>query len=218
VAANQPQQRARRQLALARRFSPAAVAFILAAALAGCGSNDGGATATASEYGPITITGNTLPPIDDTTVGTNMDPAVGVTIPEISGEDFFGNPASIELDGRPKAILFISHSCGYCQQELPDIAGWVNETGGVEGVDLIAISTSASEFGGNWPPSDWFEREKWTGPVIVDDEEYTAFSAFGGWVIPFWVFTNGDGVVLGRWAGLMGADSAESAMQQSLNM
>ena len=193
-----------------------ALAAILMAVLAGCGADDSSGDLETFEFGTVTVTGATLPPIDETTVGTGADAALGMTIPEISGADFYGNRVNIEIDGTPKAIIMVSHSCGHCQIEIPEIQAWIDETGGVEGVDLIAVSTSAAEVGGNWPPSEWFEREGWTSPVIVDDEDMAVFSAYGGWVIPYWVFTDSAGVVIGRWAGRLDIDTVESAMEQSL--
>jgi len=69
-------------------------------------SNDGNGTSTAQEFADVTVTGTLLPPTPDEGAA---DTAVGMAMPEIQGEDFEGNPVSITNDGRPKAIILLSH-------------------------------------------------------------------------------------------------------------
>ncbi len=192
------------------------VAVALVAAVVLTGSDDDAGTTTASEFGQPVITGDSLPAVSEATVGSTTDPAVGESIPEVSGQDFSGAPVAIENDGQPKAILFVSHSCGHCQAEIPEVQAWLDETGGVAGVELITVSTSAAQVGGNWPPSEWLEREGWTSPVIADDEDLSAFFAYGGSVIPYWVFVDGEGNVTRRWAGRLETELIEVAMLETL--
>ena len=44
------------------------------------------------------------------------DPAVGMTIPTVSGSDLQGDPMTIEADGQAKVILFVAHWCPHCQR------------------------------------------------------------------------------------------------------
>jgi len=58
------------------------------------------------EFADVTVAGSALPGTPDQ--GT-ADSAVGMTMPEIRGEDFNGNPVAITNDGRPKAIILLAH-------------------------------------------------------------------------------------------------------------
>lgn len=196
-------------------FGVVALALILAIVFSGGDSGDD--SDSASEFGQPAITGESLPVVDDATVGSNIDTAVGMPIPDVTGQDFDGTAVEIKKDGQPKAILFVSHSCPHCQDEIPEVQAWLDETGGVAGVDMISVSTSAAEVGGNWPPSAWLEEEGWSIPVIADDEDSSTFAAFGGWVIPYWVFVDGDGNVTRRWAGRMETELLEVAMLETLS-
>ena len=195
-------------------FGVVAVALIAAIVLSGSGDDDAGGGE--SEYGQPSINGTSLPAVSDATVGSTSDAAVGSVIPEVSGQDFAGETVAIEHNGQAKAILFVSHSCPHCQDEIPEVQAWVDETGGIPGVELIAVSTSAAQVGGNWPPSEWLAGEGWSSPVIADDEESSVFAAYGGWVIPYWVFVDADGEVTRRWAGRMDISLVEVAMMETL--
>jgi len=195
-------------------FALIAIALVLAIVLSG---SDGGEPATSSEFGTPTITGNLLPEVLTSNVGdAAADPAYGLPIPEVSGQNFDGEQVAIERNGKAKALLFVSHGCGHCQDEIPEVQAWLDATGGVDGVEIIAVSTSAREVSGNWPPSEWFAREGWTSPVIVDDEELSVFFGYGGMVIPYWVFVDPDGDVTRRFAGRLDTSLLELAMLEAL--
>ena len=70
------------------------------------GSNDGeSGGSTGQEYADVSISGSSLPPYSQETA----DPAVGMAMPEITGENFDAAPITITNDGRPKVILFLAH-------------------------------------------------------------------------------------------------------------
>ena len=76
----------------------------------------GGSTTTAA--GGTTDTSETasgaLPPYDATLA---EDPAVGMTIPTVTGTDFDGNDITITGDdGKAKVIVFVAHWCPHCQK------------------------------------------------------------------------------------------------------
>lgn len=91
---------------------------------------------------------------------------------------------------------------------------WLNAGGGVDGVEIITVSTSANSAASNWPPSHWLEREEWTAPVIADDSDSSTFFAYGGQAIPYWVFIDGEGNVVRRNSGRMEIADLDAAMQQ----
>ena len=198
-------------------FGVVALALILAVVFSGSDSDSDPSDGTTQEFGPVTISGTPLPQVAQTPAGdATLDAAFGMPIPEISGEDFSGQKVEIKRDGQPKAILFVSHSCPHCQDEIPEVQAWLDETGGVDGVSIVSVSTSAAEIGGNWPPSEWLVGEGWTSPVIADDEDLSAFFAYGGSVIPYWVFVDADGNVTRRYPGRLEVSLLELAMLETL--
>lgn len=188
-------------------FAVAAVALIVAVMFAGSEPLGG------AEFGKPEITGTALPAtLDFNPADAAEDPAFGVATPEVDGQDFEGNRVSIANDGRPKAILFVSHSCSHCRDEIPEVQAWLDSTGGVDGVDLISVSTSANSAASNWPPSEWLSGEGWQVPVIADDTDSSTFRAYGGSAIPYWVFVDADGTVTRRNIGRMDMAGVEAAM------
>lgn len=190
-------------------FGALAIALVLAIVLTGEEPLGG------ANFGTPVVTGVALPPIG--TPGTSdSDPAIGATMPEVAGQNFNGDTVNLSNDGRAKAILFVSHSCPHCQAEIPEVKSWLDATGGVDGVDLVTVSTAANSAAGNWPPSTWLEGEGWDRPIIADDEDSSAFRAFGGSQIPFWVFVDADGNVTRRNVGRMAIAGVEAAMIESV--
>ena len=183
------------------------VAILIAAVLFG-GSVGSPAVPIEEVVGSPQIQG-ALPPM----AGGGVDEsATGVPAPTVVGEDFDGNQVAIQNDGRPKAIVFLAHWCGFCQAEVPEVQRWLNETGGVEGVDLYSVTTAVDNKRTNYPPSSWLEDEGWTVPIIRDDVRSSVLTAHGSGGFPFWVFTNSDGTVALRIAGNIPTDNLESIM------
>jgi thiol-disulfide isomerase/thioredoxin len=155
----------------------------------------------AAQYGAPEIIGDPLPP-----VGGTPDPAAGLASPVIVGADYYGNRASIGDTGTTQAVLFVAHWCGHCQNELPEIVSWLDETGGVDGVNFLLVTVAVDPNRPNFPPSEWIEREGWAEPILLDDDASSAFQMFGGSAIPYWVFLNPDGTVATRVEGGIGSD------------
>jgi hypothetical protein len=140
------------------------------------------------------------------------DTATGETAPTVIGQDFEGNEVRIENDGRAKAIALLAHWCSHCQAEVPRVQAWLDAGGGVDGVDLYSVATAMNSTQGNYPPSEWFEREGWTVPVVRDDQDGNVHAAFGSGGFPFWVFVNSDGTVALRASGQTTIDQLEAWM------
>jgi thiol-disulfide isomerase/thioredoxin len=189
-----------------------AIAGVLAFILPGTGPTTGGsssvppsasgvtspgASSSAVAGGP-TVSGDALAPFQ----GTTGDAAVGVAAPTVRGSDFSGKAVTIELDGRPKAIVFLAHWCPHCQAEVPLLQTWVSAGGLPQGVDLISVATGIDPTRPNYPPDAWLQREGWTVPVVVDPDN-TVAGAYGLTAYPFWVFVGPDGKVVGRAAGAL---------------
>ena len=162
-----------------------------------------------SEYGEPEIEGelSAMPPeagLDETATNSSS--------PTVHGQDFAGNNVAIEDDGRAKAIVFLAHWCPHCQTEVPRVQTWLEETGGVAGVDLYSVSTSMNSGAPNFPASAWLESEGWSVPVIRDDGEDSVHRAFGGGGFPFWVFVNADGTVAARVSGETTVEALEALL------
>jgi thiol-disulfide isomerase/thioredoxin len=175
-----------------------AVALLLVAAIV-LSSND--PIGSGGEFGEPTITGDSLPPLSSQASAVTDDAAFGLTAPEVTGQDFDDSVVEIKNDGTPKAIVFLAHWCQHCQAEVPQVQAWINATGGVPGVEIFSVTTSASSGQPNWPPSEWLDREGWTIPNVRDDSDSSVLGAFGGNAFPYWVFLNGDGTVAFRQSG-----------------
>ncbi len=165
------------------------------------------------EYGEVTVSGDGLPPMPGGQSVVAADPAAGLVAPEITGVDFDDNTVGISHDGTPKAIVFLAHWCSHCQAEVPRVQSWLDSTGGVPGVEVMSVTTSASSGQPNWPPSSWIDREGWTPTNIRDDSDSTVLRAYGGSSFPYWVFLNGDGTVAFRTAGQTDVATLQSVMQ-----
>jgi len=168
-------------------------------------------TAVGAEFGEPQVQGqlSLMPP--DAAVDTS---AIGETAPIVIGADFAGNEVRIENDGRAKAIVFLAHWCPHCQNEVPEVQAWLDSGGGVEGVDMYSVATSMNSTRENYPASEWLDREGWTVPVVVDDQENSVYISHGAGGFPFWVFVNSDGTVAARVAGRIGIDQLEQFMNE----
>lgn len=161
-----------------------------------------GNTEVGSEYGEPTVEGQALPLMPQNQA---LDvSATGAEIPSVVGQDFDGSTVTIDpQDGRAKAIVFLAHWCPFCQQEVPSVQAWIDETGGDPDVDIYSVSTSMNSGRDNFPSSDWLEGEGWTPPVIRDDNENSVLLNYGAGGFPYWVFVNSDGTVAARTSGLL---------------
>ena len=160
------------------------------------------------ETAPVVIAGDPLP--ESTESGD--DAAIGLQAPQIAGSGFSGNEVVIAGGDGPQAIMFVAHWCPHCQNEVPAVQAWVEETGGVDGVEIIAVSTAVVSERPNYPPSAWFDGEGWSSLVMVDDDVASSLIAYGGRVIPFWVFLDAGGRVFHRIEGGVDVATLESVM------
>jgi thiol-disulfide isomerase/thioredoxin len=143
------------------------------------------------------VTGEALQPLEPSA----PDGAVGAQAPTITGTSIDGEPMTIEPgDGTPKAIAFLAHWCPHCQREVPTVVDWLEAGELPEGVELFGVATGIDRNRPNYPPHDWFEREEWDVPTVVDGDQ-TANRAYGLSSYPYWVLVDGEGKVVQRWAG-----------------
>jgi thiol-disulfide isomerase/thioredoxin len=166
-------------------------------AVAGSGGDSGnGGKATAHETGAVQVVGKALPAYDD----PSNDTAVGKTIPTLHGISFDGSPVTIEPNGKPQAIVFLSHSCPHCQAEMPRLVA-LSKQGKLAGVDVTAVTTNTSPELPNYPPSAWLKRAGWPYPVLADSKNDDAARAYGLTAFPYFVLVDAQGKVVIRGTG-----------------
>lgn len=168
-------------------------------------------TEIGAEFADVTITGEALPPFSSAT----GDAGVGLPAPGLDGIDFDGNPVSIQPgeDG-PMVVLFLAHWCPHCQAEVPRVQGWLDAGGGVDGVELVSVTTLMNSSRENYPSEEWLDREGWTPPVLRDDAASSAMSSYGSGGTPYWVFVDAEGTVVRRVGGELDTAVLEGYMRE----
>ncbi len=131
------------------------------------------------------------------------DPAVGRDAPAISGADYAGEPSSFAPGERgPTLLVFLAHWCGHCDAEITTMIEWEASGAVPERLDVVGISTAATDSRDNYPPGEWLDRRGWPWPVIADDEEEGGFAGLYGMTgTPFLVLVDDDGKVVARAGG-----------------
>ena len=172
------------------------IAAVLAVVLSRPGTST---TAATPQVRPVSTTGNPLPRFDTAT----SDAAVGMTIPTVTGTSFDGSPVSISNDGKAKVVLFVAHWCPHCRREVPLLASALRQTPLPPNVEMITISTGVNANAPNYPPSEWLAGVKWPTPVLADDGESSAASAYGLTGFPYFVFVDAHNQVVARSSGEM---------------
>ncbi len=183
---------------------------LVAVMVAACGGGDGGDAESGNPaFGEVTVTGSPLAQYDNPAA----DSAVGSPAPAISGVDRTGAVVELTPGGNPTLVLFLAHWCSHCQADLPRMVEWLDANPDALGVDVVAVATGTQQTSPNYPPGPWLEREGWTEPHIMDDENGSAAQAYGLASFPFWVALDADGNVLGRLGGELGLDQIDALMQ-----
>lgn len=173
-------------------------------------AGSGGESTTTEGDSPSTTEAEASPsdegePLPEFT-GTDDDPAVGMTIPTFSGSTLTDEPITIGADGTAKVIVFLAHWCPHCQAEVPRIVDHLADNPMPDDVDLVGVSTAVVPERGNYPPSEWLEREGWTVPTLADSEEGTVAQAYGLSSFPYFVVADADGKVVTRASGELTTD------------
>lgn len=181
-----------------------AIALLLVAAVTLTGNVGPG-----SETGEPTVDGTFLPLFQS----SQGDPAIGAQAPTVTGENFDGEAVTVGPNGSPAAIVFLAHWCPHCQAEVPRVQAWLDGGGGVDGVEIMSVSTSVNSARGNYPPSSWLNNAGWSTDVLLDDTDNVAHSAYGAGGFPYWVFLNADGTVAARTGGELDIATLEQFMQ-----
>ena len=152
--------------------------------------------------GEISVVGDSLPQY----AGENDDNvALGLAAPTFSAPDQNSEIFQLEKNGNSKALLFLAHWCGYCQQEVQVVQRFIDSNGVPPGIDVIAVATSIDRGRDNYPPQEWLEREGWSETQIYDLDREIG-EAYGLNAFPYWVFLDKDLNVLARRTGNLPED------------
>jgi thiol-disulfide isomerase/thioredoxin len=170
-----------------------AAGIVITVLVAADGGNDAGSSGEIADS--VSVQGESLPPLED----PGSDPAIGRPAPELRGVDFDGQAVSSPTGG-PRVLVFLAHWCPHCQAEVPRIVS-LEQAGGTEGVDVLAVATGTNDAAPNYPPSEWLQREAWPFPVLVDTDDAEAAEAYGLASYPLLVFVDADGDVAARVSG-----------------
>ena len=183
------------------------VIAVIVAVVASGGGDDKAAKATTFETGKVTVSGTPLPQYDGAKYsGNDNDPAIGKTIPTLTGESVFdGTPVTVAPNGKPQMVVFVAHWCPHCQREVPELVTLAKD-GVFDGVDVTAVATGTNAAADNYPPSAWLKEVDWPFPVMADTPTGTAADAYGISAYPYFVLVNADGTVAGRATGEVSAD------------
>jgi cytochrome c biogenesis protein CcmG/thiol:disulfide interchange protein DsbE len=187
----------------------AVVVIAIVIAVVSSGGSDGtSSTKTAKfETHAVTVTGTPIPKYDAKYTGNGSDPAIGKTIPTVTGVSVFnGTPVTIKPTGKPQMLVFVAHWCPHCQAEVPELVKLAKQ-GVFDGVDVTAGATGTNPAATNYPPSAWLKREGWPFAAMADSPQGTAATAYGINAYPYFVLVDANGKVAGRATGEVPAAS-----------
>ncbi len=187
----------------------------LAAALALIGGGGGGGSSTGIETAPVTVGGAALAATDGSgLIDPKTDPAVGKSVPSLSGSTPSGTPISFAATAKPTVYLFVAHWCPHCQAEVPRVVTWIAEGRfASSGAVWRTVSTAVDNTRDNYPPSAWLAKVRWDQPVMVDSVKSEAATALGLRSFPYFVFVDGNGVVRQRATGELTLDELTTGIK-----
>ena len=137
------------------------------------------------------------------------DPAVqsGLRLSGLTGDEYYSGERVIYApDGENATVWLVwAHWCPHCQNDLPALATFLEESGAdYPHVQVVTITTSIDDTRGN-PLVPYLDASQFPFPVLVDPDGSLATS-LGTPAFPFWVVTGPDGQVLLRRPGEFGPD------------
>ena len=148
---------------------------------------------SAIEKGEVVILGDPIP----------VDPEIGYLAPAFKAQLNDGTKlVTVDpADGTVRLIGFFAHWCPHCQREVPRVAKWLEENTIPAEIEILAVSTAVREGTPNYPPSEWFTKERWPTDIFVDNQENDLAAAFGLAGFPYWVLVDATGRVVHRSSG-----------------
>jgi len=145
------------------------------------------------EKGEVVILGEPIP----------VDSEIGYPAPSFKAQLNDGSELQTidPSDGRVRLIGFFAHWCPHCQREVPRVSKWLEQNGVPTEIEILAISTAVREGTPNYPPSEWFIKERWPTNIFVDNQDNDLAAAYGLAGFPYWVLVDATGTVVHRSSG-----------------
>jgi thiol-disulfide isomerase/thioredoxin len=162
-----------------------ALAVVLVAALAGCGTvGPGGATPAQTEVpSPFAACPLAAAAPSDAPTEAPADALPPVTLPCFAD----GAPVTLRWLGRPAVVNLWASYCGPCRTELPELQRYADET---PGVAVIGVATGDQRAAAAWAGQDLGVRFP-----SLEDPQRRLLSALGRNALPLTLFVDADGVV-----------------------
>ena len=145
------------------------------------------------EKGKVTILGDPIP----------VDSEIGYLAPSFKAQLNTGSELGTidPADGTVRLIGFFADWCPHCQREVPRVSRWLEENGVPAEIEILAVSTAVREGTPNYPPSEWFIKERWPTDIFVDNQDNDLAAAYGLAGFPYWVLVDATGRVGHRSSG-----------------
>lgn len=147
--------------------------------------------------GEVTIVGDPLP--EPPNPG-EPDQSIGISVPGLVGTNPAREPSVVPVKNTPTLLVFAAHWCPHCNDELPVIVDWM-KGGGADGVEVVIVLTAIDQDRPNYPPAEWLDGFNFTGPVLIDDADSSAATAYGLTGFPMLVAISADGLMVDRVSG-----------------
>jgi cytochrome c biogenesis protein CcmG/thiol:disulfide interchange protein DsbE len=161
----------------------------------------------------VTVDGQPLPTLEDPT----DDPAVGMPAPALHGTDYAGEPVDIVPgSGGPMLIVFLAHWCPHCNAEVPRLLEWKDSGAVPPELQVFGVSTGVNPDYPNYPPGQWLKDKGWTWPVLADDVQSSAATAYGLPGYPMFTLVDADGNVVARNSGEIPIDDLNALIASVL--
>lgn len=173
--------------------------------------------ADGADSAAVTLDGASLEPLPEGVriSDADSDPLFGSVAPTLTGTGFDGSEVTIGPDGSPKAIYFVAHWCPHCQAEIPLVQQLIDDGKVPDGFKIYAVSTAVNSGQGNYPPAAWFSAEGFNPAVVRDDEDSSAFQAFGGAGFPYALYLDGENRIVARSTGSLDGPTTEQLWQSA---
>ena len=121
-------------------------------------------------------------------------------------------------DGTVRLIGFFAHWCPHCQREVPRVSKWLEENGVPTEIEILAVSTAVREGTPNYPPSEWFIKERWPTDIYVDNQDNDLATAYGLAGFPYWVLVDATGRVVHRSSGELTEEQFGSLVNLAISL
>jgi len=168
------------------------------------------ATETIIDVGPVLVNSGSDLPLFDSSAAT--DPAIGQTIANFEARTITDGTFNSIEPGVARIYSVLAHWCPFCQQELPEIVEWLEDTDLGSDVEFVAAAVSIDPSRDNYPPAEWFERENFDETIIVDNPAARLMDIFGTQSFPFLVAVDANGEVVDRFSGISTRAQLDAAL------